>query len=61
MVALGMLMRERTAASRGWLAGETENGERREHQSGLEKNRMEKPDQELAQNARRKYIAAETN
>ena len=56
-----MLMRERTAASRGWLAGETENGERREHQSGLEKNRMEKPDQELAQNARRKYIAAETN
>jgi hypothetical protein len=50
----------RTVASCEWLAGEAENGERRERQSDLEKNRMEEPDEEVAQNARRIYIAAET-
>ena len=54
-------MKQGTVASCGWLAGEAENGERRERQSDLEKNRMEKPDEEVAQNARRIYIAAETN
>ena len=37
MAALGTLVRERPVASCGWLPGE----ERREHQSDLEKNRME--------------------
>jgi hypothetical protein len=60
-VALETVVRATTVASCEWLAGEAENGERRERQSDLEKNRMEKPDEEVAQNARRIYIAAETN
>jgi hypothetical protein len=35
--------------------GEIENAERRERESDLEKNRMEQPDEEAAENARRIY------
>ena len=54
MVALGKLARERTVAS-CVAGGKAENAECREREADVEKNGMEEPLEEVAQNACRIY------
>jgi hypothetical protein len=54
-LAPGKLVRKRTVTSCGWLAARLENAERRQRELDVEKNGMEEPDEEAADNARRIY------